>query len=128
MFVRDYAERQEVNRLLTRGASDSAIARITGIPRSTVRLWRVDPLRGPRKAAPRQSWRPPDDAAYSYLLGLYLGDGCLNPKGSPLMISCDARYPGIVAAAEEAIKATIPGIRPDCARWVAARHNARAPA
>ena len=34
----------------------------------------------------------------------------LGPKGSPLMIALDARYPGIVEAAEDAIRAAIPGI------------------
>jgi hypothetical protein len=110
MFVRDYAERQEVNRLLARGASDYAIAGITGIPRGTIQHWRRYPLRGPQETEPRPPWRPPDPAAYAYLLGLYLGDGCLSPKGSPLMIALDARYPGIVAAAEAAIETNLPGI------------------
>lgn len=108
--MRTLVERRQVNKLLARGASDYAIAAITGIPRSTVRRWRSYPQRGPRKPAVRLPWRPPDDKAYAYLLGLYLGDGCLNPRGSPLMIALDARYPGIVAAAEAAIEATIPGI------------------
>jgi hypothetical protein len=56
------------------------------------------------------NWRPPDPQAYAYLLGLYLGDGCLNPPGSQLMISLDARYPGIVGEAEEAIRRTVPGV------------------
>jgi hypothetical protein len=47
-----------------------------------------------------------------YLLGLYLGDGCLGASGSQLMIACDARYPGIIEEAEEAIRKTIPGMAP----------------
>ena len=108
--MRSLAERREVEKLLARGASDYAIAAITGVPRSTVGNWRRHPDRGPREAPPAEEWRPPDPQAYAYLLGLYLGDGCLSPAGSPLMIALDARYPGIVGAAEAAIEATMPGI------------------
>ncbi len=108
--MRTFGERQEVNKWIARGASDYAIAGITGIPRSTVQKWRRDPTRGPRRAPAEQPWRPPDAGAYAYLLGLYLGDGCLGPNGSPLMIALDARYPGIVDAAQAVVEATIPGI------------------
>jgi hypothetical protein len=108
--MRSLAERQEVEKFLATGASVNAVAAITGVPRSTVVNWRRHPDRGPRESEPLKEWRPPDPPAYSYLLGLYLGDGCLNPKGSPLMIALDARYPGIVAGAQAAIEATMPGI------------------
>jgi hypothetical protein len=107
--MRTLAERRQVNKWLARGASDYAIAGITGIPRGTVQHWRLHPLRGPRKDELAR-WRPPDAAQYAYLLGLYLGDGCLGPRGSPLMIALDARYPGIVDAADAAIASTVPGI------------------
>jgi hypothetical protein len=110
MFVmRTLAERRQVNKWLARGASDYAIAGITGVHRGTVQHWRRHPDRGPRSPGRPKPWRPPDPATYAYLLGLYLGDGCLNPKGSQLMISLDARYPGIVNLAEEAIRQTMPG-------------------
>lgn len=108
--MRTLAERRQVNKWLARGASDYAIAGITGIPRGTVQRWRTHPLSGPRTSGRRGPWRPPDPAAYAYLLGLYLGDGCLGRNGSPLMIALDARYPKIVSAAEAAIEATVPGI------------------
>jgi hypothetical protein len=108
--MRSLSERLEVEKLLARGASDYAIAAITGVPRSTVGHWRRYPDRGPRPAQPAPEWRPPETGAYAYLLGLYLGDGCLGKTGSPLMIALDARYPGIVDAAEAAIEATVPGI------------------
>jgi Homeodomain-like domain len=110
--MRTLAERRQVNKWIARGASDYAIADITGIPRSTVQRWRTHPLAGPRSSGRRGPWRPPDPTAYAYLLGLYLGDGCLGPRGSPLMIALDARYPGIVESAESAIKATVPDIAP----------------
>jgi hypothetical protein len=109
--MRTLAERRQVNKWIARGASDWAIAGITGIPRSTVRNWRKHPRRGPQRPGAPAPWRPSRPAEYAYLLGLYLGDGCLDPRGSPLMISLDARYQGIVASAQEAIEATVPGIR-----------------
>jgi hypothetical protein len=41
-------------------------------------------------------------AAYVYLLGMYLGDGCLSSHPRDvykLRISLDARYPGIAVSA-----------------------------
>ena len=40
-------------------------------------------------------WEPPDAWSYAYLLGAYLGDGYISPRGQ-LVISCDAGYPGII--------------------------------
>jgi hypothetical protein len=110
--MRTFAERRQVNKWLARGASDYAIAGITGVPRRTVQRRRRYPDRGPQGPSRPSPWRPPDPPTYAYLLGIYLGDGCLSPKGSPLMIALDARYPGIVGEAEEAIRVTIPGITP----------------
>lgn len=50
--------------------------------------------------------------AYVYLLGLYLGDGCISAHRRAvyrLRIFLDARYPGIVAACEQAIREVMPG-------------------
>ena len=46
-------------------------------------------------------------AAYSYLLGVYLGDGCLGPAGRSiaLRVTMDAAYPGIVEEVADAILA-----------------------
>ena len=52
---------------------------------------------------------------YVYLLGLYLGDGCLSrhPRGVyKLRVVLDSRYPGIVAGCEAAMQAVLPGNRP----------------
>jgi hypothetical protein len=48
------------------------------------------------------SWRPPDPWSYSYLLGLYLGDGCVvfHPRTTRLVITLDGIYPEII---EEAV-------------------------
>jgi hypothetical protein len=49
--------------------------------------------------------------AYVYLLGLYLGDGCVSEHRRgvyKLRIALDAAYPGIVAEAHEAVRAVMP--------------------
>jgi hypothetical protein len=98
--------------LIASGYGDTAIAARTGIPRSTISAWRHG--RGVafhrRLARARDGWRPPSPAAYCYLLGIYLGDGHLivRPGGTDsLVVSMDARYPGVIAEVEEAISRTL---------------------
>jgi hypothetical protein len=115
MFVpklRDPSEYQAAKELFDAGVSTYRVARITGIPVSTVRYWRRlgRPPMAPTPRPDFDGWRPPDDNAYCYLLGLYLGDGCVSrPAGNPrLTISLDARYPGIVGTAVDALRAVVP--------------------
>jgi hypothetical protein len=52
-------------------------------------------------------------AAYVYLLGIYLGDGCIsqNAKGvAKLRLSMDSKYPGILGGAIAAILAVRPSV------------------
>ncbi|KMS69059.1 hypothetical protein ACM01_36745 [Streptomyces viridochromogenes] len=53
---------------------------------------------------------PDDLAAYAYLLGLYLGDGYIisKPRQHYLMITCTASWPGLVDAAEDAMRKVLP--------------------
>ena len=93
--------------LLGNGLSPLEIARRTGIPRSTVRDWRDGrtPPRPREFECPGQHLRPLDEAAYAYLLGMYLGDGCISdhPRGmGRLRITLDAVYPGIAAECAKA--------------------------
>jgi hypothetical protein len=58
------------------------------------------------------SWSPPDPLSYSYLLGIYLGDGCLyvSPSGgAQLYIACDAAHPRLVADCAAAVSVVAPG-------------------
>ncbi len=48
--------------------------------------------------------------AYAYVLGLYLGDGCVSPtpRSFRLRISLDNAYPGIICSAAQGIKDIVP--------------------
>jgi hypothetical protein len=88
------------------GHSAFRISQLTGLPRSTVRGWLDGQL--PKKRPDARSCaacnQPGHDytklpKAYLYLLGLYLGDGCLSEhrrKVWKLRIVLDVRYPAIV--------------------------------
>ena len=53
-------------------------------------------------------WRPIDEASYAYLLGMYLGDGCVvRSRGSVWVVfALDAAYPDVVAECVAAAEAT----------------------
>lgn len=97
--------------LAEEGFNQSQIGRLTGIPRCTVGDWvRL----GPPDSRPgrRRRTKAIDPAAvppraYSYLLGLYLGDGyiCRMARTWRLRIALDSRYPGIIEGARSAIAA-----------------------
>jgi hypothetical protein len=55
------------------------------------------------------SWRPPDPFSYSYLLGMYLGDGCVSVTRHTyqLVIACDAGYPQIIEQCAVAMTLTL---------------------
>ena len=56
------------------------------------------------------SWTPPDPWSYSYLLGLYLGDGCVvyHDRAERLVITLDGIYPEIIEDARAAVQLTVP--------------------
>jgi hypothetical protein len=102
-----------------RGLSPSEISRRVGVPRKTIAHWlNVKAPRGRigvNDTCPECGHAPhePDDfpPSYLYLLGVYLGDGCISahPRGVyKLRIFLDARYPSVIAEVEEAIRAVRP--------------------
>ncbi len=101
-----------VQGLLGGGLSDYEIARRTGVPRGTIHNWRRRPYRVQRLLAPPPAdWRPADEWAYSYLLGLYLGDGHIvaGPgHAAVLRLYLDARYSLIIAEARDAFSRVVP--------------------
>ena len=58
-------------------------------------------------------YHPSDPASYSYLLGMYLGDGWVgrNHRRAQLVIRLDSDYPGIVERCVAAAELAIPGVR-----------------
>ena len=95
--------------LLGTGLSDYEIGRITGVSRSSIQRWRT-------RGTPQPAWDPPlnwqvsDSRSYSYLLGIYLGDGYLanaSARSPVLEISLDPRYPGIVGECSAAIQRVV---------------------
>ena len=63
-------------------------------------------------------------APYAYLLGMYLGDGCISKLRNVwrLRIALDAKYPGIVRRCCDAINTLMPGqhalVQQQRGRWV----------
>lgn len=105
------ADFERVKALCRENLSDRTIARSTGFPLSTVTNWRrrTDPPRSPRPLP--TEFVPTSEAAYSYLLGEFLGDGHLwstGPTSWRLGFSCDSKYPGIINEIDEAITACDP--------------------
>jgi len=83
-------EYQQALELIKAGVNDCEIGRRLGIPRGTVRDWRVGLDAGSGGRTKEWSGRRTsscfrceggwvDEEAYAYLLGIYLGDGCLSP-------------------------------------------------
>ncbi|GHJ60507.1 hypothetical protein NOK12_30250 [Nocardioides sp. OK12] len=89
--------RQAAETLLARGLGPSEVARLLGVPRTTVRDWSRPRTHAPRGECPRCT-SAPLASTYAALLGFYLGDGHVSraARYHALRISCDAGYPGIV--------------------------------
>lgn len=143
--MRTVEEYREILDLWDFGESKKGIARITGIPRGTVadcikRFGSVEELEAALAKEDEASLRRIlEDAtrihdsdihkAYAYMLGLYLGDGCITkPKGQrvyTLRISLDTKYPGIIKASRQALQTLFPnnriGVDPQRGNWVNVR-------
>lgn len=113
------AIRQQAVDLVRSGHPNAEVGRRLGVPPGTIGYWvhldraRRDACPGrPVRPCPRCDGRPLDEAAYSYLLGLYLGDGHISLYSAhrvpSLMITCDDAWPGIMNMAEEAMRAVFP--------------------
>jgi Homeodomain-like domain len=118
-MVRPLRERREALELWRAGNSAKRIARLSGISRSTVRYW-IQHFAGVAQAAEAtdlksvqwgfESLHQHQHAAYVYLLGLYLGDGCISrmPRTYVLRIFLNDGQPHVVAEAARAISRLVP--------------------
>ena len=111
--------RRQALDLIEGGSSLRSVSMATGINRSTLREWHVNPGKAlaPRASCPRCCDNPalPEPLAdYAYLLGLYLGDGCISIGGNPakgvwkLRIICADAWPGLVQECVRAMQAIRP--------------------
>jgi hypothetical protein len=118
--VRSMEEIRLVQALHNEGLNQCEIARRTGIPRGTIRDWVTGavPKRVRRAGAgcPRCGHDLHDPQTlpareYSYLLGMYLGDGCISMHARGvhrLRIVLDMRYPKVIAKCAAAMRAVLP--------------------
>ncbi|MER7839993.1 transcriptional regulator [Streptomyces sp. NPDC096040] len=107
----DVSTRKRALALVAQGRSLNAVSKETGISRAAIRSWqtRTEPRRrGHSCVRCRDRPSPPENpASYAYLLGLYLGDGCISAgrRGVYAMrIVCDNTWPGVIDACEEALR------------------------
>jgi hypothetical protein len=118
----------QVLRLKRQGLNHCEISRQTGIARPTIRDWAAGKLPHSFEHKPVLYGRPMGlgacprcgaeahrfdelSSAYVYLLGLYLGDGCISSHARSvfrLRISLDQKYPGIIDECEAAMRAVRP--------------------
>ncbi len=112
----DMATRERATALHATGLTFSEVSRATGVSRSSIRQWttRITPsplmtAECPLTSGTLATDRPPAD--YSYLLGLYLGDGCLSEGRRAvfaLRIACGDAWPGLIDECARAIGAVMP--------------------
>ncbi|GAA2077216.1 hypothetical protein GCM10009801_33170 [Streptomyces albiaxialis] len=111
----DLATRKRALALIAQGRSLNSVSREMGISRWSLKSWQQRLHPAPSRGAP--CWRcagppglPQDTAAYSYLLGLYLGDGCISRLARTyfLRIACADAWPGLIVECERAVKAVCP--------------------
>jgi hypothetical protein len=117
--MRSQDEFNAVTQLIVDGLNDCQISRLTAIPRSTIREWRRGQGKSYQRAlGPSGKFcdRGHDFAAlpgpeYSYLLGMYLGDGYVaaGRRGVYcLRVTCDVSYPQIIEECRDAMQSVLP--------------------
>ncbi|WP_327716496.1 helix-turn-helix domain containing protein [Streptomyces sp. NBC_00490] len=107
----DVSTRKRALALVAQGRSLNSVSLETGISRAAIRSWhdRLEPR--PRMSVPPPG-PPTDEVSYSYLLGLYLGDGCISahPRGPGhyLRVACADSWPGLIDACAAAMRSVNP--------------------
>ncbi|WP_035850355.1 hypothetical protein [Kitasatospora azatica] len=112
----DQATRARAIALHRSGLTFSEVSRAAGISRFSIREWALGATPSPRMTAecpltPSGLAADRPSADYSYLLGLYLGDGCLSEGRKSvyaLRIACGNAWPGLIELCAQAMRA-VPG-------------------
>lgn len=112
----DITVRKRALALVDQGRSLNSVSKQTGISRAALRTWqrRLLPV-GPGAARCPVCASPSaplvDAANYAYLLGLYLGDGCVSRlrRTYSLRIACADAWPGLIEECARAIETARPG-------------------
>ena len=123
--VRSAEEWDLVTRWIAWGLNDCQIGRLTGIPRTTVREWRhlgrkpgtLPDGRTVGSDCPICNNASLETVAYSYLFGLYLGDGHISSHARgvfKLRIFLDNRYPNIIKEAGDSMRRVRPQVINEC--------------
>lgn len=116
----DMKTRERALHLVRLGRSLNSVSRETGIARSSLRSWIERPAPLPRMRRTHCFRCRPDPGpphlpdVYAYLLGLYLGDGCVSrsPHGGwTLRIACADAWPGLTEECARALEAMNPSGR-----------------
>ncbi|WP_371581005.1 helix-turn-helix domain-containing protein [Streptomyces sp. NBC_01314] len=112
--------RQKALTLLRGGTKNAEVARRLNVPLGTVSYWKhLDRAKRGEcpgrhsPPCPRCDERELDESAYSYLLGLYLGDGHIVQNRAmrvpSLSIACADTHPGLMDECEKAMRTVFPG-------------------
>lgn len=105
-------KQQSVRVLLDQELSDDEISRRTGVGRATVRRWRRRGFPAPVSRGPPRpgAWGSKRRRSYSYLLGLYLGDGYVASMShtASFVVACDAQYTDLVEECVNAVNVFAP--------------------
>ncbi len=112
----DRKTREHTLALVAQGRSLNSVSMQTGISRYAIRSWqiRIEPASRRSECArcERIPRAPEASGDYAYLLGLYLGDGCISRgprgRGHVLRIACADAWPGLIVACRAAMKAVRP--------------------
>jgi hypothetical protein len=125
--MRSRREFEQALNLFRQGRTATEVARVMGVPRSTVRDWGYGRTRQPRTrpdVCATHDFYALDGHAYAYLLGMYLGDGCISRHARgvwKLRVTLDAAYPGIAEECAHAMR----GVTPRGRAHVLGRHGER---
>ncbi|WP_406093757.1 helix-turn-helix domain-containing protein [Kitasatospora purpeofusca] len=125
--------REQAIQLMRSGVGTAETARRLDAPRGTVSWWKHQDLAkhgqlpGRKQSTCMHCFGDElNRSAYSYLLGLYLGDGHISHPAQhripSLFITCDDKWPGIMNSVESAVRQVFPTLKPCRVRKVGC-HN-----